>query len=72
MKYPARCDVFKTNDILFHRNVNIHHSSAGTMLPCVALGRVAASHNNHHLTAQKTEEETQTSVKNIFQEVKSL
>lgn len=63
MKSHAGCDVFKTNGVLFRRTVNIHRSSAGTVLPRAAPGRVAASHNNHHLTAQKTEEETQTSVK---------
>lgn len=54
------------------RTVNIQDCSAGTMLPCAALGGVAASHNNYGLTAQKTEEQTQTSMKNVFQEVKSL
>lgn len=67
----SSCDVFKTNNPL-RRTVNIQDRSAETTLPCAALGRVAASHNNYHLTAQKTEEQTQTSMKNVFQEVKSL
>lgn len=67
----SSCDVSKTTNPLRH-TVNIEYILAGRTLPCAALGGVAAAHNNYHLTAQKTEEQTQTSMKNVFQEVKSL